>query len=299
MSAEQTRRTLNQLDKDIVALEKKSVEFAKKEAAARSGAARVAKAIPKNASLATIKSKQTQIDSYNTVALKAMNDKADADKKIADKRKKQAETQVKLQKEEAAEHKKNDKAQTALQRSYEKRINELTEQIQAQSVAAPQNHMYAETDSEEFDVFISHASEDKESFVDRLYQELDSRGVKVWYDAMSIKWGDSLRSKIDEGLRKSRFGIAILSNAYIRKGWTQYELDGLFQREMTGGKTILPIWHNITKDEVQAFSPTLAGRRALNTAMLSAEEIAIELINLLPPIEPDDAPEELEETTHD
>ena len=299
MSAEQTRRTLNQLDKDIVALEKKSVEFAKKEAAARSSAARVAKVIPKNASLATIKSKQTQIDRHNMAALKAMNDKADVDKKIVDKRKKRAETQVKLQKEEAAEHKKNDKAQTALQRSYEQRINELTDQIQAQSVAASQNHMYAETGSEEFDVFISHASEDKESFVDGLYQELDSRGVKVWYDAMSIKWGDSLRSKIDEGLRKSRFGIAILSNAYIRKGWTQYELDGLFQREMTGGKTILPIWHKITKDEVQAFSPTLAGRKALNTAMLSAEEIAIELINLLPSVEPDDAPEELEETTHD
>ena len=115
---------------------------------------------------------------------------------------------------------------------------------------------------------------------------------------MSIKWGDSLRSKIDEGLRKSRFGIVILSNDYIRKGWTQYELDGLFQREMTGGKTILPIWHKITKDEVQAFSLTLAGRKALNTAMLSAEEIAIELINLLPPVEPDGEVEELEETTH-
>lgn len=299
MSAEQTRRTLNQLDKDIVALEKKSAELAKKEAAARSSAARVAMGITKNASLATIESKHTQIDRHNTAALKAMNDKADVDKKIADKRKKRGETKVKLQKEEAAEHKKNDKAQTALQRSYEQRINELTEQIQAQPVAAPQNHMYAEADSEEFDVFNSHAYEDKESFVDGLYQELDSRGVKVWYDAMSIKWGDSLRSKIDEGLRKSRFGIAILSNDYIRKGWTQYELDGLFQLEMTGGKTILPIWHKITKDEVQAFSPTLAGRKALNTAMLSAEEIAIELINLLTPVEPDDAPEELEETTHD
>lgn len=298
MSAEQTQKTLNQLDKDIVALEKKSVDFGKKEAAARSSAARIAKGIPKNASLATLKSKQTQIDRQNALAIKAMTDKADVDKKIADKRKKRGDAQVKLQKEEAAERKKSDKAQAALQRDYEHRIDELTGQIQAQAVAPTQSHLYEETDGEEYDVFISHASEDKADFVDGLYQELDSRGIKVWYDAMSIKWGDSLRSKIDEGLRKSRFGIVILSNDYIRKGWTQYELDGLFQREMTGGKTILPVWHKITKDEVQAFSLTLAGRKALNTAMLSAEEIAIELINLLPPVEPDGEVEELEETTH-
>lgn len=298
MSAEQTQKTLNQLDKDIVTLEKKSVDFSKKEAAARSSAARIAKGIPKNASLAILKSKQTQIDRQNTLAIKAMTDKADVDKKIADKRKKRGDAQVKLQKEEAAERKKSEKAQAALQRDYEHRIDELTGQIQAQAVAPTQSHLYAETDDEEYDVFISHASEDKADFVDSLYQELDSRGIKVWYDAMSIKWGDSLRSKIDEGLRKSRFGIVILSNDYIRKGWTQYELDGLFQREMTSGKTILPIWHKITKDEVQAFSLTLAGRKALNTAMLSAEEIAIELINLLPPVEPDGEVEELEETTH-
>lgn len=298
VSTEQTRKTLNQLDKDIVSLEKKSVEFSKKEAAARSNAARISKSITKNASLATLKSKQTQIDRQNELVIKAMNDKADVDKKIADKRKKRGDAQIKLQKEEAAERKKSEKAQAALQRDYENRIDELTGQIQAQAIVASQSHLYVKTEDEEFDVFISHASEDKSDFVDGLYHELDSRGIKVWYDAMSIKWGDSLRSKIDEGLRKSRFGIVILSNDYIRKGWTQYELDGLFQREMTGGKTILPIWHKITEDEVQTFSPTLAGRKALNTAMMSAAEIAIELITLLPPVEPDGETEELEETTN-
>lgn len=295
MSAEQTRKTLNLLEKDISELSKKSAEFSKKEAAARSSAVRVAKGIPKNASLASLKSKQSQIDRHNADAIKAASARADVDKKIADKQKKKAETQVKLQKEEASERKKSDKAQAALQRGYEQQIGELTGQIKAQAVAAPKNHLYAEIGSEEYDVFISHASEDKEDFVDGLYQELNSRGVKVWYDTMSIQWGDSLRFKIDEGLRKSRFGIVILSNDYIRKGWTQYELDGLFQREMTGGKTILPIWHKITKDEVQAFSPTLAGRKALNTAMLSAVEIAEELIRLLPPVVSDNSTEDMEE----
>jgi len=285
MSAEQTRRMMNQLDKDIVSLAAKSADYAKKEAAARSSASRVAKSIPKNASLTTLKSKQSQIDHHNDDALKAATAKADADKKIADKRKKRADLQVKLQREEAAERKKSDTAHASLQHSYEQRIDELTRQIQEQTVTIPQRHLYSEMDKEEYDVFISHASEDKADFVDGLYHELDSRGVKVWYDTMSIQWGDSLRSKIDEGLQKSRFGIVILSNDYIRKGWTQYELDGLFEKEMTGGKTILPIWHKITKDEVRAFSQPLAGRKALNTAMLSAEEIAVELIGLLPPVD--------------
>lgn len=297
MSVDQNRKTLNQLEKEIVELSKKSAEYSKKEAAAKSSASRVTKGIPKNASPATLKSKLAQIDRHNADAVKATTAKADIDKKIADKQKRKADVQIKLQKEEVEERKKNDKAQAALQQSYEQRIDELTEQIQAHLGTPPQHLLYAETD-EEYDVFISHASEDKEGFVDGLYQELDSRGVKVWYDTMSIKWGDSLRSKIDEGLRKSRFGIVILSNDYIRKGWTQYELDGLFQREMTGGKTILPIWHKITKDEVQAFSPTLAGRKALNTAMLSAEEIAIELLNLLPPVDEDNTTEKMEETSH-
>ena len=132
-----------------------------------------------------------------------------------------------------------------------------------------------------YDVFISHATEDKESFVNAFVEELKKRNVKVWVDALRIQWGDSLRKSIDEGLKKSRFGIVVISPYFIAKGWTQYELDGLFEREMSGGKVILPIWHNITKSEVQKFSPSLAGRKAMTTGMMTADEIADELVNLL------------------
>ena len=133
-----------------------------------------------------------------------------------------------------------------------------------------------------YDVFISHATEDKESFVNEFVEELKNRNVKVWVDALQIQWGDSLRKSIDEGLKKSHFGIVVISPYFIAKGWTQYELDGLFEREMSGGKVILPIWHNITKSEVQKFSPSLAGRKAMTTGMMTASEIADELVKLLP-----------------
>jgi hypothetical protein len=135
--------------------------------------------------------------------------------------------------------------------------------------------------SVEYDVFISHATEDKESFVNELVEELKKRNVRVWVDVLNIKWGDPLRKSIDEGLKKSHFGIVVISKHFIAKGWTQYELDGLFEKEMLGGKVILPVWHNITKKEVFNFSPTLAGRKAMTTDNMKPADIADELMVLL------------------
>jgi len=135
---------------------------------------------------------------------------------------------------------------------------------------------------EEYDVFVSHATEDKENFSDEFVRILQEKfGLKVWYDAASIKWGDSIRTEIDRGLKKSKFGIVILSRSYIKKYWTNYELEGLFQREGNGGKLILPIWHDITKQEVQQFSPSLSGKMAMNTAIMTPYEIAEKLNELL------------------
>lgn len=74
-----------------------------------------------------------------------------------------------------------------------------------------------------------------------------------------------------------------MSRSYIGKYWTNYELEGLFQRESNGGKLILPIWRNITKQEVQNFSPSLAGKMAMNTAFMTPKEIAEKLHELLYP----------------
>ena len=168
--------------------------------------------------------------------------------------------------------------------SYQRKIFEL-ENALAQSIREQvrPNTIYSEVEATavEHDVFISHATEDKESFVNELVEELKKRNVKVWVDDLKIKWGDPLRKSIDEGLKKSRFGIVVISKHFIAKGWTQYELDGLFEKEMSGGKVILPIWHEITKKEVQAFSPTLAGRKAMTTATMTPADIADELVSLL------------------
>jgi hypothetical protein len=116
-----------------------------------------------------------------------------------------------------------------------------------------------------YDVFISHASEDKKTFVQALANRIKSEGIRVWYDKFTLKWGDGLRDSIDHGLSQSRFGIVVLSPDFLKKPWTKQELNGLFELEIAGRARILPIWHNLTHSQVLDYSPTLAGRLALHS----------------------------------
>lgn len=132
-----------------------------------------------------------------------------------------------------------------------------------------------------YDVFISHATEDKEEIVRPLANALVNKGLRVWYDEFELRIGDSLRRKIDSGLARSRFGVVILSHSFFAKNWPQYELDGLVTREMTGEQTILPLWHKITKSEVVAQSPSLADKVARNTSDFTIDEIAHEIADVI------------------
>jgi hypothetical protein len=137
-----------------------------------------------------------------------------------------------------------------------------------------------EAEGPEWDVFVSHATEDKESFVRPLSILLKKRGVRVWFDEFALTLGDSLRRSIDRGLAKSRFGIVVLSVAFFSKEWPQRELDGLMARELSGGKIILPIWHNITAAEVRARSPLLADRFAVSSTE-GLDRVADTIISVL------------------
>ena len=136
-------------------------------------------------------------------------------------------------------------------------------------------------EEKKYDVFISHASEDKDEVVRPLVKALKNEGLTVWYDEFEMKIGDSLRRKIDKGLVNSKFGIVVLSKNFIKKGWTNYELDGIISKAVTGEQVVLPIWHNITKKEVIDFSPSLADKLARNTSAYTVEEIAVEIAELI------------------
>ena len=281
MSSEQYQRTVNSLDKEIADLEKKKAAKDKEVATLQGKINTLKKSINSHTSASTLNNKMRQIATHESDQAKKSQDSAELGKKIAEKRKKRAEAYLKLQKEQQNEQKKQDKANRQIQASYEARIKELQQQLSRPVVRTADHPMVTD---EEYDVFVSHAFEDKGSFVDEFVEALRSQGLKVWYDTDKLKWGDSTREK-------SKYGVVILSPNYIveHKYWTKAELNGLFQVETVNGKTILPIWHKLTKKQVVEYSPIIADRKAMTTASMTPEEIAAELKELFAP---DDTEEE-------
>jgi hypothetical protein len=139
----------------------------------------------------------------------------------------------------------------------------------------------AKPSGKKYDFFIAHASEDK-NFVTPLALSLRQRELEVWYDDFILKVGDSLRQEIDRGLAQSSYGVVVLSHNFFGKRWPQKELDGLAAREQLGGKVILPVWHNIDKEEVASYSLTLADIYAVKSSA-GIETVTDEIIKAISP----------------
>lgn len=116
-----------------------------------------------------------------------------------------------------------------------------------------------------YDLFISHASEDKD-FVRPLARALRSQRLAIWFDEFELKPGMRLRESIDQGLVSSRFGLVVLSPSFFAKAWPRWELDGLVQLAHSSPELkILPIWHNLSHSDVVAVSPSLANIVAIQS----------------------------------
>ena len=94
---------------------------------------------------------------------------------------------------------------------------------------------------EQYDVFISHASEDKDLIVRPIYEELVNRGVLTFLDEVHINWGDSLTKKINHALGQSKFVLAVLSKNSVKKNWPLKEINAALAREINGKQKILPL----------------------------------------------------------
>jgi hypothetical protein len=262
-------------------LEKKYAEELKKETGKSKDINQIERSITKSITPNSLLTKQQQIlrlrDDLSRIQIK----KAEISKKIAEQSERLFKAKNELAKEEEKERKRIielDKKRKQEQLNHQRLLtSELRTQFGLQNsslkISTPREIKY--------DIFISHASEDKEAFVKPLVIALQSKGIKVWYDEFTLKIGDSLRRSIDNGLINSTYGVVILSNAFFSKNWTQYELDGLVNREMDGRKVILPIWHLVTKDQVQSYSPSLADKVALNSSINSMEEIVTQLYEIV------------------
>jgi hypothetical protein len=101
--------------------------------------------------------------------------------------------------------------------------------------------------------------------------------------SFTLKLGDSLSQSIDRGLARSRFGVVVLSRKFLMKSWPRHELRGLVTREIDDHSAIVPIWHEVTREEVSSFSPTLADKLAVRTSDASAIDIALQVLAVIRP----------------
>lgn len=134
-----------------------------------------------------------------------------------------------------------------------------------------------------YDLFISHASEDKDAIVRPLATILERLSVRVWYDEFSLQLGDSLTASIDKGLQESRYGLVVLSKAFLSKKWPEYEYRSLMTREIDGERVILPLWYDVTKDDIKNFSLYLADIKALPISRANLGKIVPAILKVVRP----------------
>ena len=136
-----------------------------------------------------------------------------------------------------------------------------------------QKSLTPKSPSLQYDVFISHASLDKDEIALPLAKALENRGLQVWLDKEQLQVGDSIRREIDTALRQSRFCLVVLSPAYLDSEWAQKELDAFFAKEKHNAKAILPLHHGVSIAFVEQHWLMLADKISLNTTE-SIEQLA-------------------------
>lgn len=133
-----------------------------------------------------------------------------------------------------------------------------------------------------YDAFISHAFEDKEDLVRPLVSELRKYDLRIWFDELTLRVGDSLRASIEAGLAESEFGIVVFSHAFFSKHWPPAELNALFAREMQGTKVTLPVWHGLTHEDLLRYAPIQADKFAANSSD-GIRAVARKLVDVIRP----------------
>lgn len=240
-------------------------------AAKRKKAADAQTAAAKAKSDSTRRSKLREAESATNAANSAEAKRAESEKKLFSAEKKVFELQTKHEKQQRSRY---EKSLQSIERAAQSASRQFAP-TQVASASIPASEEISTAVQLEYDVFLSHASEDKDELARPLMTALENRGLSVWFDELKIKVGQSIRQEIEKGIGGARFGVVILSPSFFAKQWTQAELDALFSKKIDSGRSlILPIWHRVTKDEVASHSPLLAGVLALNSATMTLDEIA-------------------------
>lgn len=152
--------------------------------------------------------------------------------------------------------------------------NQIELQVKLDELAADIKESVNQKEIIEYDVFLSHSNLDKEEYVTELSDKLEEKGLSVFEDVKVFKIGQSQTDMMNFGILNSRFVVVFLSVNFIESGWSEYEFKSFLNREINEKKIIiLPIWHNVTVEEVKNYNPYLVDKYALNTSKQSLDQI--------------------------
>jgi len=119
----------------------------------------------------------------------------------------------------------------------------------------------------EYDIFLSFAEEDVD-FARKIYDALCKRDLMVWFSQEHLKTGDSIVGVINEAVKRSHYGLILLSPHTIESEihFPFLELTALLNKKLYGQlKGLIPLYHHISHKEIVLDFPLLADHTALNT----------------------------------
>lgn len=95
-----------------------------------------------------------------------------------------------------------------------------------------------ESPIEFYSCFISYSSKDQE-FADRLYADLQNRGVRCWFAPENMKIGDRIRPRIDEAIRLHDKLLLVLTESSMNSRWVEKEVETAFEKERKQNRIVL------------------------------------------------------------
>ncbi len=105
--------------------------------------------------------------------------------------------------------------------------------------------------------FISYASKDQ-AFAERIYTDLQSKGVRCWFAPEDMKIGDKIRHRIDESIHLYDKLLLVLSEHSVNSQWVEQEVETALSKEREGQPHVLfPIRLDETVMQLAAGWPAL------------------------------------------
>ena len=95
--------------------------------------------------------------------------------------------------------------------------------------------------ADDFEIFISHASEDKADIARPIFEACGRAGLKAFLDEEHIGWGESFTRKINTALGASRTILAVVTANSVAKDWPVAEINTALALEIAGNKRVLVV----------------------------------------------------------